>query len=110
HDPDLQMLNSPLPSMVFTVTPNPSVSFVWLAWTILGDSGRQAPARLEILDFQGRRIRTLVDGPAAAGSHRTFWDGRDEHGHPTRVGICWARLAYGDQVAGLRLVRIATRQ
>ena len=110
EDPDLDLLNSPLPSLGLTVSPNPSVSSLRLAWTILGDPGWQATARLEVLDFQGRRIRTLVDGPAAAGPHEAFWDGRDEHGHPTRAGIYWVRLAYGNRVTSRRLVRMATRQ
>ena len=110
EDPDLDLLKSPLPSLSVTVTPNPSLSSVRLAWTILGGPGQQATARLEVLDFQGRRIRTLVDGPAAAGLHESFWDGRDEHGHAARAGIYWVRLECGDRVADRRLVRMATRQ
>lgn len=108
-DPDLDLLNSPLPPLALTVTPNPSVSFVRLAWAALGDPGRLATARLEVLDFQGRRIRTLVETPAAAGPHESYWDGRDEHGQPARAGIYWVRLAYGDRVTSRRLVRMATR-
>jgi FlgD Ig-like domain len=108
-DPDLDLLKSPLPPLIVTVMPNPSASSVRLAWTILGDSGQRATARLEVLDLQGRRIRTLVDGPAAAGPHASYWDGRDEHGRPARAGIYLVRLAHADRVVVRRLVRMATQ-
>jgi hypothetical protein len=108
-DPDLDLLASPLPPLVLVVGPNPSVSSVRLAWTTFGGPVGQATAHLEVLDFQGRRIRTLVDGRATAGHHESLWDGRDEQGHPTPSGIYWARLEYGDRVACRRLVRTATR-
>ena len=109
-DPDLDLLGSPLPILSLTVSPNPSLRWARLAWTIQGDPAQQAHARLEVLDFQARRIRKLVDGPAAAGPHESFWDGLDQHGHPTPAGIYWVRLAYGNRVTNRRLVKVATRE
>jgi flagellar hook assembly protein FlgD len=96
--------------VVLTATPNPSVTAVQIGWTIIADPGQQANARLDVLDSQGRRVRTLADHPAAAGFHQSFWDGRDEHGHSPRAGVYWVRLAYGDRVVSRRLVRMATPQ
>jgi len=107
-DPDLDLLRSPLPFVSLTVSPNPSLRWARIAWTIQGDPGQQAHARLEVLDFQGRRIRKLVDGPTAAGPHESFWDGRNEHGDLAPTGIYWVRLTYGDRVTTRRLVRLAS--
>jgi hypothetical protein len=106
-DPDLDLLESAPPFFGLTVTPNPSVSSVRLAWTI-PDPGQQA--RLEVFDFQGRRIRTLVDGRAATVPHVSYWDGRDERGHATPAGLYFVRLSYGNRVTSRRVVRLATQQ
>ena len=107
-DPDLELLSSPLPYLNFTVSPNPSLGWTRLAWTIVGNPGQQAHARLEVIDSQGRRIRALVDGPAAVGPHVSYWDGRNERGDLAPRGIYWVHLRYGDRVTTRRLVRLAT--
>jgi len=106
-DPDLSLLSSPLTHLNFTVSPNPSLGWTRLAWTIVGDPGQQAHAHLEVLDSQGRRIRGLVDGPAAVGPHTSYWDGRNERGELAPRGIYWVLLRYGDRVTARRLVRLA---
>jgi hypothetical protein len=106
-DPDLNLLSSPVPQLNFTVSPNPSVGWTRLGWTIVGDPGQRAHARLEVLDSQGRRIRGLVDGPAAVGPHESYWDGRNERGDLVPRGIYWVQLRYGDRVTSRRLVRLA---
>jgi hypothetical protein len=105
----VELLNSPIPLFHLSVAPNPSSQWARLAWTIVGDPGQLAPARLEVFDFQGRRIRSLVDGLAAAGPHESFWDGRNEHGDLVPAGIYWLRLTYGDHTTSTRLVRMAAR-
>ena len=61
-------------------------------------------ARLQILDLAGRHVRTLADGPCAAGSHAQTWDGRDDAGRAAPAGIYLARLEAGGRVAARRLV------
>jgi len=107
-DPDLALLNSPLPSLKLTVSPNPSLRSARLTWSALGNGEQQARVRLEILDFQGRRIRTLVDGPASAGAHESWWDGRNDHGAPAPLGIYWVRFTFGEHVTTSRLVRLGS--
>ncbi|HWN82193.1 MAG TPA: FlgD immunoglobulin-like domain containing protein, partial [Candidatus Udaeobacter sp.] len=53
------------------------------------------PARLRIYDLQGRSVRTLVEGGAGAGEHRTDWDGRDGAGQAMAAGVYWCRLEAG---------------
>lgn len=50
-------------------------------------------ARLSIHDLSGRRVRALLDEPAAAGAGRATWDGRDDRGLPCPAGIYLARLS-----------------
>ena len=49
-------------------------------------------ASLEVLDLQGRRVRSLVRGMQEAGRHHVDWDGRDESGNPVGPGVYFYRL------------------
>lgn len=46
-----------------------------------------ASARIAVYDIQGRVVRILLDGAAAAGSHAVAWDGRDAHGNAVSSGM-----------------------
>jgi hypothetical protein len=54
-------------------------------------------ARLAIFDVTGRLVRTLREGPAAAGRSSVTWDGRDDDGRSLGAGVYIARLE-GDNV------------
>jgi hypothetical protein len=43
--------------------------------------------RLEIFDVAGRRVRSLLAEPRAAGMHRVTWDGRLDHGARAPGGV-----------------------
>jgi flagellar hook assembly protein FlgD len=75
---------------------------------VLDDFGGPAQVRLEVLDSQGRRIRTLAYGRYEVGTYWSSWDGEDERGTRAGPGIYWARLAMGDHVVTRTLVRIAS--
>jgi len=51
--------------------------------------------RLDIFDIQGRLIRTLAQGTAAAGSHQILWNGTNEQGEMVPSGIYFYRLQAG---------------
>lgn len=63
-------------------------------------------ATLAIYDLGGRRVRTLVSGARAAGSHAVHWDGLDDSGAPAPAGLYFVRLAAGREVRSARLVRV----
>jgi len=65
-----------------------------------------APTRLEILDLPGRLVRTLVNGPLAAGRYAFSWDGRDTGGRFLGAGMYFTRLVSGRRQAVRRLVRL----
>jgi len=47
---------------------------------------------LGIVDVQGRRVATLVNGMMAAGSHSISWDGNDARGSRIPVGVYFQTL------------------
>jgi hypothetical protein len=63
------------------------------------------PGRVELYDLAGRRLRTLHDGPLAAGATVVTWDGR-VGGAPAPCGIYFAALttAAGRAVARIPVV------
>jgi len=106
QDPDLALLESPLPFMILNVSPNPTSGQVQVSWMIPGDMGKQGHAHIEVLDSQGRRVRTLVDGAARDVSRVSLWDGRTDRGDLAPSGVYWVRFTYGDRVVGQKLVRL----
>jgi flagellar hook assembly protein FlgD len=50
---------------------------------------------LIVFDLQGRKVRTLLDQDAAAGSFSATWDGRGDDGSSMTRGIYFARLTAG---------------
>jgi hypothetical protein len=82
--------------------PNPFSSRVQLRFR-LAQAGR---ARLDVYDVRGARVRTLLDGPVAAGPHVVEWNGRDGTGRRVPPGLYLARLHAGDRVFVRRLTRL----
>jgi len=63
-----------------------------------------APVELTVLDINGRRVRTLIRDPRAAGEMAIVWDGRDDAGRPLASGIYLARLSGPGLLARTKLV------
>ena len=54
---------------------------------------KPGPVRAELLDLDGRRVRTLMDGGyVSAGSHQMGVDGRDDRGQPLPTGVYFYRI------------------
>jgi hypothetical protein len=70
-------------------TPNPARTPVRLGFSL----PVRGQVRLEVMDVQGRRVRTLADGVFGAGRYAHGWDLRDERGHPVGAGVYLARLS-----------------
>lgn len=82
--------------------PNPSAGAVTLRFSLAA----AGPARLEILDCAGRRVRVLADGWRGAGDHAAGWDGRTGAGAPAAPGLYFARLATPEASTVRRIVRL----
>ena len=70
---------------------------------LLVDLDAPAPARLEVFDLAGRRVRTLTDGMLPSGATVVPWDGRDDDGAPARRGVYFARLTTRESQRSVRL-------
>jgi hypothetical protein len=56
-----------------------------------------SPARVEIFDVSGRRVRSADLGSLAAGTHDWVWDGAGETGAPLPSAVYLVRLSAGEQ-------------
>ena len=63
-----------------------------------------APGKLEILDLQGRLIKTVFDAPAKKGPNEVTWDGRDATGASVGSGVYFYRFRALDQDQTRKLV------
>lgn len=82
------------------VAPNPVRDVATLAFALPAASS----AQLAVYDAQGRRVRTLLDGPRPAGRQAVAWDLRDDGGRTLAPGLYLARLV---TPAGTRVQRLA---
>src|SRR5262249_35299878 len=60
-------------------------------------------ADLDVLDLQGRRVRSLLEAELPAGGTEVEWDGRDDGGSGVSHGVYFVTLRTG---AGRRTVRV----
>lgn len=56
---------------------------------------RETSVKLEIFAVTGRRVKTLVDGITAAGSHELVWDGTDDAARHLGSGLYFYSLEAG---------------
>ena len=70
------------------------------------DLPRAGRVQLEVFDVRGRRVRTLLERDAGAGTHSVQWDGRDERGRELGAGIYFVRMQSGGAERSLRVVRV----
>jgi hypothetical protein len=59
---------------------------------------RSGPARIEVFNILGRKVRTLLDQHMRAGHKLVRWDGRDDQGQEVTSGIYFYRIQAGDLV------------
>ena len=89
------------------VGPNPFTLSGTAGTTIrlrISDAAANQPARLDVVDLNGRLVRNLLDAPLAAGLHQQAWDGRDAAGQPVGAGIYYVRFSNAEGSNGARLV------
>ncbi|HEY2956285.1 MAG TPA: lamin tail domain-containing protein [Candidatus Eisenbacteria bacterium] len=83
--------------------PNPTFGQVTANFS-LPQAARNAD--LAIFDATGRRVRTLLNGPLAAGPQRVTWTGRDDVGRPAPSGVYFLRLGADQRVAVKKVLLI----
>lgn len=65
---------------------------------------RAGAVRLDVVDLQGRRVRSLCDGVLGPGRHTVIWDGRDDVARRVASGTYVYRLVTPESALGRKLV------
>jgi len=65
---------------------------------------KAADVQLYIFNLQGQMVRSLVQGPRAAGYHQVRWDGRTEKGEQAAAGLYYAVLKTTDFQQTIKLL------
>ncbi len=84
--------------------PNPATGASRLAWS----QPREAAAKLEVYDLNGRRLRTIEDRIEPTGEHAATWDLTDDQHARVGPGLYFARLSVDGQ--GTRTQRVIVVQ
>jgi hypothetical protein len=101
--PSLVAVGDGRPPLAFAFdapAPNPARDRVRFGFAL----PRSGAVRLEIMDLQGRTVRTLAQTSLAPGRYERAWDVRDDHGRRVPPGMYLARLR---GASGVALRRIA---
>jgi hypothetical protein len=64
----------------------------------------ETTAAIDILDLRGQRVRTLMTGRLAAGTHDATWNGQDSHGRSLPSGVYLVRAQGSGSVAFTKIV------
>ena len=64
----------------------------------------EAAVSIDILDMNGKLVRTFPSTERAKGTHRLIWNGTDQRDHPQSDGIYFARIMMGDHVQVIKVV------
>ena len=96
-----------MPTQLSELSPNPLA---------LGQTGRirfsmerDAPAKLDIFDLQGRRVKTVFEGLAKTGGNEATWDGRNASGTYVSDGVYFYRFQALDQDQTRKVVIVGGR-
>ena len=83
--------------------PNPARGGGRIPFAIPADAAPGAGVTLVLYGIDGRRVRTLLDGPVVPGRGSVHWDGRDEGGVPVPAGVYFYRLTRGEHTLSRKL-------
>jgi lamin tail-like protein/flagellar hook capping protein FlgD len=81
----------PMPGLRLSAHPNPTSQGLTVEFALPRDDA----GSLALYDLSGRLVRTLLDGPLAAGPHTVAWDGLADDGGRPGAGIFFLRLQTG---------------
>jgi hypothetical protein len=80
--------------------PNPVRDSAALTFTV----AKPATVRMTLFDVGGREVRTLYEGPAAAGTHEVRWDGNGDPGRRLPAGVYSCRIQSGAESVARHLI------
>jgi hypothetical protein len=92
----------PARRLTISATPNPVQSLTSLDYAV--PAGHTGPVRVEIVDVQGRTVRTIVNKGQSTGDYRVTWERLDHSGNQVPRGVYFARVTAGARSATVKLV------
>jgi hypothetical protein len=94
----------PAATIALSASPNPTYGRVTASFSLPFEAAR---GELVVFDVAGRRVKTLLDGPLAAGDHRIAWTGNKDGGGAATPGVYFLRLVtpHGQATRKILLVR-----
>ncbi len=98
----MSVASAPAPYPTLVNYPNPFNPSTTLSFT-LPESGF---TELSIYNLAGQKIRTLVAGDMAEGTHEALWDGKNDRGVMVSSGIYFSHLKAGEQVITGRMMLV----
>ena len=72
--------------------------------TIRYSLGEGAEVLVRVVDASGRSVRTLVDGPQAAGRHEVLWSAEDDAGRRVPAGVYFYQIQAGGYARSQKMV------
>ncbi len=96
---------APLRTRLLGNRPNPFNPSTTITFDV-GPAGATKPVTLRVYDSAGRQVRTLCDGPLAAGRHLVAWDGRNDGAQAVASGVYFYRLEVEGEAFEDRLVLV----
>lgn len=88
------------------VLPTPFTDATWVSF-FLPRPG--AATDIAVFGVDGRRVRTLLSGPARNGWNHVEWTGRADDGTRAAPGVYFVRAQVGAEAATFKVVRLADR-
>jgi hypothetical protein len=86
--------------VLLTNYPNPFSVQTLIEYELVED----AKVTLNILDLNGKLVKTLVDQPESAGIKQVTWDARNESGNQVETGIYIYQLKVGNRSLGKKML------
>jgi len=90
----------PIHDALFENYPNPFNPSTTIRYSL----GKRSHAELAVFNSLGQKIRTLAEGPQAAGAHTVQWNGCNDSGQHVSSGIYFYRLRSGTYVKTMKMV------
>ena len=79
--------------------PNPFNKSTTISFSV---EGSDKNTNITIYNFNGQKIKTLVDKRLSAGTHQIVWDGTDYSGNAVSSGIYFYKMECGNKYIGLK--------
>lgn len=95
---------TPLAFAAYRPVPNPFSARSTIRFDLPSAPAGTWPVEVSVYNVAGRRVRTLVRQPLAAGSYSYDWDGRDDGGVRLAAGIYFMQIVAGPNSARDRIV------